>query len=195
MENKKYTKEECKNLLLSVKREGHDTKNGMEKLVEMLDKKGYFEAPGSTRFHGAYEGGLKDHCMSLYNLFNELCKKFDLIYEPFTKDSIIICALLHDLCKVGKYNINPDTGKISVNREHPKGHALLSINRIKSFINITPLEESIIKYHMGFYGTVETGFGYDTEYRLKDIITEWNGNKLGKLFYFCDDMSSQFLED
>ena len=60
---------------------------------------GFFTAPASTRFHAAYEGGLLDHSLNVYNVL--ISKHFN----PETDDleSYTIVSLLHDLCKAGFY--------------------------------------------------------------------------------------------
>ena len=45
-------KERFIELLRSTKREG------IEKLIDFLEKTDFFTAPASTRFHSSYEGGL-----------------------------------------------------------------------------------------------------------------------------------------
>ena len=45
-------KEKFIGLLMSTKRQG------MEKLIEWLEKSDFFTAPASTRYHSNYEGGL-----------------------------------------------------------------------------------------------------------------------------------------
>ena len=59
----------------------------------------FFTAPASTRFHAAYEGGLLDHSLNVYNVL--ISKHFN----PETDDleSYTIVSLLHDLCKAGFY--------------------------------------------------------------------------------------------
>ena len=50
-------KEEFIELLRSTKREG------IENLLNFLEKSDFYTAPASTRFHGNYEGGLLEHSM------------------------------------------------------------------------------------------------------------------------------------
>ena len=45
-------KEQFLELLRQVKREGID------ELIDFIEKTDFFKAPASTRFHGDYEGGL-----------------------------------------------------------------------------------------------------------------------------------------
>ena len=59
----------------------------------------FFTAPASTRFHAAYERGLLDHSLNVYNV---LISKH---YNPETDnlESFTLVSLLHDLCKAGFY--------------------------------------------------------------------------------------------
>ena len=41
---------------------------GAEKLLAWLEGTDFFTAPASTRFHAAYEGGLLDHSLNVYNV-------------------------------------------------------------------------------------------------------------------------------
>ena len=50
-------KEEFLKLLRTVKREG------IEDLINFLEKSDFFKAPASTKFHGDYEGGLVEHSL------------------------------------------------------------------------------------------------------------------------------------
>lgn len=52
-----------------VKREGAD------KLLDYIEKSDFFVAPASTRFHGAYKGGLVDHSLNVYDCLVDYLKK------------------------------------------------------------------------------------------------------------------------
>ena len=46
----------------------HIKRPGAEKLLDYLENKSdFFTAPSSTRFHGAYEGGLVQHSVNVYH--------------------------------------------------------------------------------------------------------------------------------
>ena len=45
---------------------------------------------------------------------------------------------------------------------------------------------------MGYYGTNE--FSIRGEYPLKEMTDYYDINKVAKLFYFCDDMCSCFVD-
>jgi len=186
-------------------------REGMDGLIEYLTKFGFFNAPASTRFHGCFPGGLASHSLRVYELLSELHErfKFDTAHFPGQKplplaeSNLIISALLHDVCKIGAYN--GVEGAYSYNRANDKGHALLSISRIKKFIELTEIEEMLIKFHMGVYGLYE----FDTrkgEYALRgahalskeqrygqSLANVWNHNPVVKFMYFCDEIST--IED
>ena len=127
-------------LLQAVKR------SGIESLIVFLCESDYFTAPASSRFHNSFPGGLCLHSLNLVHSFNAVNKQ---LLTPLPVDSVVICGLLHDLCKVNTY-LKTDAGYESVNGI--KGHATVSLARIGEYIKLTPKEEDIIRYHMGPFG-------------------------------------------
>lgn len=165
-------------LLRSTKREG------IEGLIEYLVSSDFFTAPASTRYHGCYRGGLAQHSYDVWTMLVMYNLKLDL---GVTEETIIIAALLHDVCKIGAYlgTVKP----YKWNRSQPKGHALLSLIRITKHIKLTELEELMIKYHMGVYGLVE----FDAkkgEYPLRGgaMANAWFHHPIVKVMYFCDEL-------
>ena len=59
-------KEEFIALLKQINREG------MDSLIEFLERSDFFEAPASTRYHGAYEKGLMEHSYKVYEILKEM---------------------------------------------------------------------------------------------------------------------------
>ena len=55
-------KEKYLELLKTVKREG------IEELIDFIEKTDFFRAPASTRFHGDHEGGLVEHSLKVYEI-------------------------------------------------------------------------------------------------------------------------------
>lgn len=99
-------KERFIELLRSTKREG------IEKLIDFLEKTDFFTAPASTRFHMSCEGGLLQHSLNVYDCLVNLgtttgdVQEFQtagMRLDSIPQESIIIVALLHDLCKVNFY--------------------------------------------------------------------------------------------
>ena len=120
---------------------------GIESLIDYLLESDYFTAPASTRYHNVFEGGLCQHSL---NVTREFSKENVRWLKPVPQDSVILCGLLHDLCKVGAY-AETTRGYEKV-KDLPKGHARLSISRATKFIELTPVELNIILYHMGLFG-------------------------------------------
>ncbi|HQQ28660.1 MAG TPA: hypothetical protein PKY58_14170, partial [Syntrophales bacterium] len=73
--------------------------DGDGSLIEFLEESDFFQAPCSTVFHLAQPGGLAEHSLNVYYLLKEKWQRFHLT-EVIAHESIIICALGHDLCKV-----------------------------------------------------------------------------------------------
>ena len=55
-------KEEFLKILKEIKREG------IEELINFLEKSDFFRAPASTRYHGSKEGGLVEHSLKVYEI-------------------------------------------------------------------------------------------------------------------------------
>lgn len=132
------------------------SRKGSEKLLEWICSTDFFEAPASTRFHAAYEGGLVDHSMNVYNVM--INKHFD----PETDDveSFTIVSLLHDLCKAGFYEISMRNVKnadgqwekvpyYTIEDKFPYGHGEKSVYLIERFMRLKTEEAMAIRWHMG----------------------------------------------
>jgi len=74
---------------------------GIEDLISFLNESDFFRAPCSTKYHLAKPGGLAEHSLHVYNLLSEKIKRFSMWHIPH--ESVIICGLGHDLCKVNFY--------------------------------------------------------------------------------------------
>ena len=137
------------------------TRPGADKLLEWLKSTDFFTAPASTRFHGAYPGGLVKHSM---NVYYALLGNINLrgLYSPQTQ---AIVALLHDVCKAGVYHIerkrrrNQETGVwedylgYTFRDPLPLGHGEKSLYQIARFIRLEDHEALAIRWHMGAYDT------------------------------------------
>ena len=113
------------------------TRTGAPELLAWLESTDFFTAPASTRFHGAYPGGLVDHSLNVY---------FALIDGPYVRDYSMetraICALLHDLCKVDFYHQRAD-GSYTVKDHFPFGHGEKSVFLIQRFMKLAEPEALI----------------------------------------------------
>lgn len=83
-------------LVNSIEREGFMKEN----LINKLLNSDFFTAPASTKYHGAYAGGLCEHCLHVYyNLVN----LNEMNGCNFDEDTMKIVALFHDLSKMNFY--------------------------------------------------------------------------------------------
>ena len=147
------------------------TREGADKLLDFLTNSDFFTAPASTRYHGAYEGGLLEHSLNVYEC---LC---DILARPrmkevygleYSEESIAIVALLHDLCKVNFYkvgsrNVKDENGRwqavpyYTIEDTLPYGHGEKSAYIVSAYLRLSREEAFAIRYHMGFSGTEDPG--------------------------------------
>ncbi len=144
------------------------TRDGADALLDYLENKSdFFTSPASTRFHGAYAGGLCEHSINVYDCLQDYLQRprveelYGLEYSP---ETVAIVALLHDLCKVGCYkpgtrNVkNEATGQwekvptFNFDDPLPYGHGEKSVYIISGFMRLTREEAMAIRWHMGFSG-------------------------------------------
>ena len=77
------------------------TSEGFFNHINKLVKLGFFTAPASTKYHGAYEGGLFDHSFITAKTLVELTERLELKWER--PESPYIVGIFHDLCKCDNY--------------------------------------------------------------------------------------------
>ena len=139
-----------------------------DKLLEYLEspKSDFFTAPCSTRFHGAYEGGLVEHSVNVYHCLTDYLQrprakeKYGMNYSD---ETVAVAALLHDLCKINIYrrssrNVKGEDGvwrsvpSYEFDDRLPYGHGEKSVYIVSGFMRLTREESFAIRYHMGFSG-------------------------------------------
>lgn len=160
---------------------------GMDKLLEYIRKSDFYTAPASTKHHLACEGGLLQHSLNVLDALRSTLHPrqiwtkgedgeektsgtlWDLdlsghIAATFNDATVIMAALLHDICKANYYttttrNVKNDaTGKwekvpfYTVDDKMPLGHGAKSAMIIKEYTSLTSEEMYAIWHHMGFVG-------------------------------------------
>lgn len=124
---------------------------------EWLDKTDFFTAPASTRFHDANPGGLVAHSIAVYRELVKIINAHDYQYgidDATTRKQAAVVALLHDVCKIGCYNVaDKDNGaKYIYNDPLPLGHGEKSVMLLlKHGFKLTEVEMLAIRWHMGAY--------------------------------------------
>ena len=147
-------KEEFIRLLRSTNREG------IEDLIQFLEKSDFYKAPASTRFHGSFEGGLLEHSMKVYEILKHKVKN-SVLDLNVSDDTLIIIALLHDICKANFYKVDYRNAKnergewekvpyYTVDDTIPYGHGEKSVMMITEYMKLTVEEKYCIRWHMGF---------------------------------------------
>ena len=146
------------------------TREGSEKLLDyLMNGCDFFTAPASTRYHGAYAGGLCEHSVNVYECLKSYLER-DRVRELYnlqaSNESIAIAALLHDACKINVYKPVERWRKDANNKWEsymtfeyddrlPYGHGEKSVYIVSGFMRLTRDEAFAIRYHMGFSGSQE----------------------------------------
>lgn len=188
MEETFNPKEEVEAALKSVKREG------IEDLLLYMDEIGFYTAPASTRFHGAESGALAKHSVNVMLVAEKL--SFNLLGKKWwaeNRDSVIICALLHDLGKAGQFgkplyveNVLKSGKPAAAPFKHNDDlmtlpHEVVSVIEATKFIDLTEDEQRAIAWHNGLYGI----FKYDIQGKE---------NELYMIIHFADMWASRVIE-
>ena len=189
-------------LLRKVNRPGAN----VEALISKLLSSDFFKAPASTKFHLCVEGGLCAHSLNVYDNLVMLVEQKGLQHE-ILEESIIICALLHDLSKMNLYEkaarnvkVYSEQGKKSdelgrFDWKSEWGYAKVPLEErfifgnheetseflVRQYIPLSFIESSAILNHHG-------GMGYDS---VKDGATYALGAyKLAALLHIADCLAS-----
>ena len=150
----------------------HITRPGSEELLAYLEKSDFFRAPASHKYHLSIPGGLVMHSVGVYNRLRELFLREKELKNDFTEltpeqeETIAICGLLHDLCKIDFYQQvkkSRKTGRLQPNGK-PEwedyygydieeklvyGHGEKSVYIASGFMRLTREEAIAIRFHMG----------------------------------------------
>lgn len=147
-------------------------REGAKELLDYLKKSDFFVAPASTQFHSAYEGGLCEHSINVYNRFlNAVKNEYGQDYLTNERmESIAIAGLLHDICKIDTFKTDYRNKKVdgnwvsvpyyTVEDSLPYGHGEKSVYIISGFLRLTREEAMMINWHMGGFDARVKGGSY-----------------------------------
>ena len=137
----------------------HIKREGSSELLKWLKSTDFFTAPGSTRFHDCYAGGLAEHSARVFEELVRLLKAYPEI--KVSAETAAIVTLLHDVCKANCYKVELRNKK----NEHGQwvqvpvytfqedfcfgGHGSKSVYLIQKFMKLTDHEAVAINCHMG----------------------------------------------
>lgn len=152
-------------------------REGMDALMNWLEKSDFYTAPASSRFHGCYPGGLLEHSLNVYDALSGFVSRYpDLEIDP---ESVAIVALFHDLTKANYYTVDYKNVKVyseagskkdergyfdwvaepyyKVDDRLPLGHGEKSVIILQSFIKLKRDEIFAIRFHMGAFDAAFKG--------------------------------------
>ncbi len=180
-------------------------RKGIDQVISNLEALGFFMAPASTKFHGNYACGLLTHSMNVLKeakliresqiaLRSELAAKLPM-------DSIVIAALLHDVCKAEIYKqvkkFRKDAnGKweeyVAYGVDHsdfPLGHGEKSVIRLLCWgLEMTEDEILAIRWHMSGFEIPPGGSG------MSNYSAANEKSPLLSIIIAADILASQLLE-
>ena len=176
-----------------LKRLNNITREGSEHLKKwILNNTDYETAPASSRYHSNFEGGWILHSIKVMDIFSEKNKIYNL---GLSEESVTICALLHDLCKLNFYKIDYKNKKIdgewtkvpfyTTDEKFPAGHGCKSVIIMQQFMKLTPEEILAIEWHMG---------GYSSPQDYNSISNAWYKYKSGVCLHTSDLEATYIFE-
>lgn len=146
-----------KELMSKVKREG------INAVMDYIDSSDFYTAPASTKYHLSCSGGLLQHSLNVYDCMMNKLKNpiIKAMLNGVSEESLIICTLLHDICKTNFYTVSYRNAKNSdgkwekvpyytISDKIPYGHGEKSAMMIEMFMKLLPSERYAIRWHMGF---------------------------------------------
>lgn len=165
-------------------------REGIDSLMQFLEESDFYTAPASTRFHGAFDGGLCAHSIAVGKQLMTLAD----LYAPgvYDKESLVIAALFHDLCKIGVYkrdtrNVKNEAGKweqvpyFKFEEDFPfGGHGEKSVFLIMQHMRLSKDEAAAINAHMGFAGAQN----------ITAVSEVYNKNPLAWMLHIADEAAT-----
>ncbi len=173
-------------LLKSTNRDGVDT------LIEELERLHFFNAPASAGHHLNIEGGLTQHslntCKAALAIWEAMKALEPSLDKEISRDSIIISALLHDVCKSDIYVRSVKKRKNAIGQwedsegyktsynSFPMGHGEKSVIMVLcGGLELTDEEMLAIRWHMGAWALNLNNFeeerNYEVAKKLYPLVT------------------------
>ena len=170
-------------------------RKGILDLITFLEESDFFYAPASTKYHGAYRGGLLDHSLEVYYQLLKLGNMYGYeIGKGNNHESLAIVGLFHDVCKINSYiesykNVkNEETGKwdkqsywsFDTSRNTFGAHGAYSLYIVSNHIKLTEEEAVAIYHHMGSWDAGK----YD------NVSTAYEHYKLAWVLHVADEAAT-----
>lgn len=181
-------------------------RNGIDNVINFLEQSDFFYAPASSLFHGNYKGGLLEHSLNVLDVSLKLYEDFkELTPEKMqntTKESVIIAALLHDICKTYFYvpklksrkNENDEWEQYigyDINDQLPLWHGAKSVIMLQMIgFELNVEEMCAIQWHMGAWNN-----GYTESSTKKSMGDAYTKYPLCLIIHCADSMATFIIEE
>lgn len=182
---------------------------GMDNLIEWMETKtDFFVAPASSKFHGCFKYGLVRHSLNVYyaalklvDMARELGLQEKNIDQTVPSQSLILCCLLHDICKINQYKetvkfFKDDTNSwqkyisYEIEKQIPLGHGSASCAILQTMIQLNMNELAAIMWHMGM---TDVGLMM-SPYTKTDLMQSMNDIPLVQIVAQADYFASFMME-
>lgn len=88
----------------------HELRTLLNKIVWQDNVDAFVSFPAAQKMHHAVRGGLVWHTTSMVMLASHICDTYDRLYDgiyAIDRELVIAGIILHDICKIREYNVNP----------------------------------------------------------------------------------------
>lgn len=157
-------------------------RKGAKELLAWMEENGFFKAPASTRYHLSAEGGLVLHSIHVARRLLAMEESYQ-----YDRESIAICGLLHDLCKIDCYEPDDEKGWRYRKDALPLGHGEKSVMLIQRYMELTDEEMMAIRWHMGAFDEAFRGGS-------RDMDRAWERSELAVMLHIAD-MQATHLDE
>lgn len=167
----------------------------LARVLQWLDGTDFYIAPASTKWHDSFKGGLLLHSLTVAARIIEIAEVSVYSNKVHLEDAIL-CALVHDWCKINKYEQfmrnqkNEETGqwekvpsyKYREDIMVPLGHGEASMYIAMKMFNLSQEEAVAIRNHMGKWAA-------DNSYNITDLQYANENYPLCLLLQFADQIA------
>lgn len=178
------------------------SRDGVDKLISYLEHTDLKVAPASSKYHMSVEGGLVQHSLNVFMRMIQLVQNEygDFEHCPYTKETIALVSLLHDIAKINYYKIifrnvkNDETGvwekvqsygqRDEEERFNFSSHEENCLYMLSKFFKLSYDEELAVRFHMGH-----------TDYsNIYDVYGAYKHSPLALLLHIAD-IEATYLDE
>ena len=181
-------------------------RDGVEDMIEELERVGFFDAPASAAHHLNTEGGLVQHslctCDAALEVYEGMKRLEPSLANEVSRESVIIASLLHDVCKSDIYmrsvrkkktaigTWEPSEGYKATYKSFPMDHGEKSVVMILcGGLELQEDEMLAIRWHMGAWGLNLNNFEEQRNFEAAKVLFP-----LVPIIQVADYMAASILE-